>query len=235
MKHFLVLLALYLASSASHADRVRRVKMKKDHIVQVKTALGVATIIQVADSPTSLVVGDNEAFKVEFLEQAITIKPLYRNAKSNLYIYTEYRRFDVQLVTVEERSADYVVYLENVVTHSKLKPLVDWKNTKLELKNNDLRLRVIRLGRADLSVFLEFEVSGKSKIEFDPSHLWITQKKSVVTIHRLVLSSLKLSGGQSIKGVIEILKGDLDLSKPFTLELRRKATTKLEISKVVGW
>ncbi|MEN0057571.1 MAG: hypothetical protein AAGB31_01955 [Bdellovibrio sp.] len=42
--------------------RVRTVEVKKDQIVTVRTALGVATIIQVPDRPNSLVVGDQSAF-----------------------------------------------------------------------------------------------------------------------------------------------------------------------------
>ncbi|KAJ8134321.1 hypothetical protein OY671_012466, partial [Metschnikowia pulcherrima] len=69
--------------------------------------------------PTSLVVGDSSAFKVEYLDQAITIKPSRANAKSNLYVYTDWRRFNVQLVTGGEGAADYVVYLEEPIPKSK--------------------------------------------------------------------------------------------------------------------
>jgi type IV secretory pathway VirB9-like protein len=107
---FVILLSLLSVQSWA---RVRTVEIKKDQIVTVRTALGVATIIQVPDRPTSLVVGDQTAFKVEYLDQAITIKPLHGGARSNLYIYTDYRRFNVQLMTTTEVSADYVVYLES--------------------------------------------------------------------------------------------------------------------------
>src|SRR5690606_17824343 len=105
------LMALSLPGFAS--GRVRKVEVKPDQIVTVRTAIGIATIIQVPERPNSIVVGDQSAFKVEYLDQAITIKPLHGSAKSNLYIYTDYRRFNVQLVTTSEPAADYVVYLEN--------------------------------------------------------------------------------------------------------------------------
>jgi hypothetical protein len=235
MKYWLILFISLSLPSLANAERVRKVKMKRDQIVQVKTALGVATIIQVADQPTSLVVGDNEAFKVEFLEQAITIKPLHRNAKSNLYIYTEYRRFDVQLVTVSEGSADYVVYLENVVSPLKLKPVVEWKKSELKFKNGDLSIAVKRLGQSDLSLFVELEFSSASAFEVDPASLWVLQSKTTVPIHRLVLSSFKGSKANAIRGVVEILKDDLNLSKPFTLEIRRKTSTHVEIPRALGW
>lgn len=235
MKYWVMLFVFLILPALGHAERVRKVKMKRDQIVQVKTALGVATIIQVADAPTSLVVGDNEAFKVEFLEQAITIKPLHRNAKSNLYIYTEFRRFDVQLVTVDEKNADYVVYLENVVSPLKLKSIVTWKKSGLRFENGELGIAVKRLGRSDLSIFAEVEVSAKTNFELDPASVWILQEKNTVPIHRLVLSSLKGTKTNSVRGVIELVKDDLDLSKSFTLEVRRKASTRVEIPRALGW
>ena len=96
-----------------HANqKVRRVEVEKDQIVKIKTAIGIATIIQVPDRPNSVVVGDSNSFKVEYLDQAITIKPVARGARSNLYIYTDWRRFNVELITGNDATADYVVYLD---------------------------------------------------------------------------------------------------------------------------
>lgn len=103
---WILLAALFLPRFA--LGKVRKVEVKTDQIVTVRTAIGIATIIQVPDRPNSIVVGDQAAFKVEYLDQAITIKPLHGGAKSNLYIYTDYRRFNVQLVTSTEAAADYV-------------------------------------------------------------------------------------------------------------------------------
>ncbi len=60
--------------------------LKPDQIVTVKTALGLATIVQVPDVPTRLVIGNQSAFKVEYLDKAITIKPLRALVGTNLYI-----------------------------------------------------------------------------------------------------------------------------------------------------
>src|ERR1019366_1555630 len=88
-----------LAVSAGGVQKVRKLHLKHDDIALVHTAIGIATIIQVPDRPTSVVLGDLSAFKVEYLDNAITIKPLSHLAKSNLYIYTEARRFNVSLAT----------------------------------------------------------------------------------------------------------------------------------------
>ena len=215
--------------------RVRTVEVKKDQIVAVRTALGVATIIQVPDRPNSLVVGDQSAFKVEYLDQAITIKPLHGSARSNLYIYTDYRRFNVQLVSGPEVTADYVVYLENPkekTTGSK----IGWRNFQNHLKNEALIVETKRLAStADGVVLIEFEVSSQKNERLQPDWLWITQNGVTRPIHNLALSGQDLEKGQSIKGVIQILRADASTSEPLRIELRRKRTSYLTIPKEVAW
>lgn len=97
------LLSLIFFKTALCADpRVRRVQVQGDRIVTIRTAIGIATIIQVPDSPNSVVVGDQSTFKVEYLDRAITIKPLTFGAKSNLYVYTDWKRYNVQLISGSE-------------------------------------------------------------------------------------------------------------------------------------
>lgn len=215
--------------------RVRTVEVKKDQIVTVRTALGVATIIQVPDRPNSLVVGDQSAFKVEYLDQAITIKPLHGRARSNLYIYTDYRRFNVQLVSGPESVADYVVYLEN--PQEKVKSsAIGWRNYRNHLKNEALVLETKRLAStADGVLLIEFEVRSEVREKFRPDWLWLTQSGITRPIHSLALSGQDLGGGRSIKGVMQVLKSDASTAEPLRIELRRKKTSYLTIPKGVAW
>ena len=103
-----VLLASLYACVQANAG-VRYIPTKKDQIITVKTSLGIATIIQVPDRPTSVVIGDQSAFKVEYLDTAITIKPLITNARTNLYIYTDWQRYNVKLIPTKKTQADYVL------------------------------------------------------------------------------------------------------------------------------
>lgn len=215
--------------------RVRTVEVKKDQIVTVRTALGVATIIQVPDRPNSLVVGDQSAFKVEYLDQAITIKPLHGSARSNLYIYTDYRRFNVQLVSGPESVADYVVYLEN--PQEKVKSsAIGWRSYRNHLKNEALVLETKRLAStADGVLLIEFEVRSEVREKFRPDWLWLTQSGITRPIHSLALSGQDLGGGRSIKGVMQALKSDASTAEPLRIELRRKKTSYLTIPKGVAW
>ena len=228
---------LLILSSFSEVTfaRVRKVPVSGDQIVTVRTAIGIATIIQVPDRPNSVVVGDQESFKVEYLDQAITIKPLHSGAKSNLYVYTDWKRYNVQLTTGSESSADYVVYLENPKTKAR-SPTISWRMFANNLKNEDLTLETRKLGtpRDDL-VAIEFVVSSSKKEKFDPSWLWVTQSGQTRVIHNLFVSSLNLAPKTKVNGVIQILKSDINFNEPLRIEMRRKKLSYLTIPKVDSW
>lgn len=232
-----ILIALIPFESVAAFAKVRRVAATKDQIVTINTALGIATIIQVPDRPNSLVVGDTESFKVEYLDQAITIKPLHGSARSNLYIYTDYRRFNVQLVTGAEGVADYVVYLD--LPKEKVKEEtsgIKWIAFRNSLKNDSLSLEVTRLARTRDGVLLvEFRIKSAKREKIDPQWIWLTQSGSTKPIHRLVLSRLDADSRTTVDGIIQILKSDIRENVPLRLELRRKQTSYLTLPEVTSW
>lgn len=226
-----VLLALPFEAEA----RVRKVEVTPDQIVTVKTAIGIATLIQVPERPNSIVVGDLAGFKVEYLDQAITIKPLIRNAKSNLYIYTDYRRFNVELMTGPEASADYVVYL--LPTKEKaFRSSIKWMASSAMIKNGGLEIRILRIGvsRDDL-IHVEFEIESDVLEKIKPESFWVTQSGKVRPIQNLVLSAVEVSKSKSIRGIIQIRKADCSVNTPLQLEIRRKSTSTLILGKPSQW
>lgn len=224
-----------LAVPGFASERVRRVEVRSDQIVTVRTAIGIATIIQVPDRPNSIVVGDQASFKVEYLDQAITIKPLHSGAKSNLYIYTDYRRFNVQLITTNEPAADYVVYLENQKEKSRASRL-SWTKFHNYLKNDELKFETKRIAKTKDGVLLiEFELNSDAHLKFRPEWIWLTQNGVTRPIHNLMLSSQDLRGGAPIHGLMQILKEDVSEVTPLKIELRRKKVSYLSLPKVTEW
>lgn len=236
----LLLLALILAAANINASqRVRRVEVHADQIVTVKTSLGIATIIQVPDRPNSVVVGDQDAFKVEYLDQAITIKPLSGGSKSNLYIYTDWKRYNVELISGTEAAADYVVYLETPKENSivsKVKSNISWMKFSNTLRNDNLTLNVNRVGKTKEGIFLvEFTITSKTKETFKPDWLWLTQEKAVKPIHNLFLSALEVTPQRSLSGVLQLKETEIDPGQPMRLEMRRNRMSYLTISKAYSW
>lgn len=234
----LVLLVFLVPVQVISDSRVRKITVQGDQVVTVKTAIGIATIIQVPDSPNSVVVGNQNAFKVEYLERAITIKPLSFGAKSNLYIYTDWKRYNVQLVAGPEATAEYIVYLENPkrkVERGKAAGVV-WTSFKNQLRNDGLTFEVNRLGRTKDGVLLiEFTLRSKKKETLRPEWLWLTQNGQTRLIHSLFLSSLQIKSNDPVQGVIQLLQTDLELSLPLRVELRRTKTSYLTVREIALW
>jgi hypothetical protein len=222
------------------AVRVRRVPVQGDQIVTVRTSIGIATIIQVPDRPNSVVVGDQDSFKVEYLDQAITIKPITGGAKSNLYIYTDWKRFNVELISGVESLADYVVYLE--IPKEKPRQVLNkdfgiiWTDLKNHLRNDSLSLNIRRVGRTKERVLLvEFIVSSRKKEEFRPDWLWLTQNGETRSIHNLYMSALQVAPKKSISGVLQIKEADLNTNESIRIELRRNKISYLTLQKAILW
>lgn len=231
--HFI--LALLLCGPIWANDRIRAVRVKRDEIVTIKTALNVATIVQVPDAPTSLVVGDSSAFKVEYLDQAITIKPLHSSAKTNLYIYTEYRRFDVSLVTVGEQSADYVVYLKQFQAPIKPSQAIQWRSFDKKFLFGKLTFRIKRLGRFGNTGLLEFEVSSSSIAKIDPGIFWLTLRGATFEIEKLVLSSIDVGPKHTSSGSISFKIDKLKTNDQLAFEVRQNGKSKLLLPKNGDW
>ncbi len=220
--------------------RVRRVPVNGDQIVTVRTSIGIATIIQVPDRPNSVVVGDQDSFKVEYLDQAITIKPLSGIAMSNLYIYTDWKRYNVELVSGSETVADYVVYLENPKekpqTVTNKESGIKWTEFKNSLRSDSFSLSVKRLGRTKDGILLvEFHVTSSKKEVFKPDWLWLTQNGETKPIHNLFMSALEVASQKGISGVLQIREIDLNLNEPIRIELRRNRISYLTIQKASLW
>ena len=237
MNSFFIWISLVAFPFAAFAsERVRHVVLQKDQIITVRTAIGIATIIQVPDRPNSVVVGDQNAFKVEYLDQAITIKPLHLKAKSNLYVYTDWRRYNVQLITGPEPSADFVVYLESQKEKPKeFMSQIHWVNISKEISDGTLAFKVNRVSKSKDLVLIDFEFKSAVKDKIDPSWIWITQSKKTKQIHNLLFSNLELKANQIAKGMIQILRSDLNEHSPIKIELRRKKTSYLLLPKVNSW
>lgn len=228
-----------LAFNSNATQRVRRVEVQGDQIVTVRTSIGIATIIQVPDRPNSVVVGDQDSFKVEYLDQAITIKPLSSGGKTNLYVYTDWKRYNVELISGHGEAADYVVYLDNPKQKTQStneKSPIAWTPFKNSLRNDNLTVETKRLGRTrDGILLVEFHVRSSKKDKFNPEWLWITQNGETKPIHNLFLSHLEIAPVSSIQGVLQLRRDDVAVNEPVRIEMRRTKTSYLTLIKASAW
>lgn len=236
MKLFLIFLIMLTEANLYASNRVRYIEVQNDQIVKVQVSLGIATIIQVPDRPSNIVVGDQGSFKIEYLDQAITIKPLRLGAKSNLYIYTDWKRYNIELISGPENVADYLVYLKTpsrklIKSNPDKGVKVRWISLEKEIQNGSFTLKLKRLGKTTTNVYLvEFELRSYQKEKFKPEWIWLTQKTVTKPIQGLVLSSVDITPNLAASGLLSFKRSDLNQKLPITIEIRRKKTTSLNLT-----
>ena len=136
---------------------VKSITPRPDELLQVKTAIGIATIVQVPDTIQSAIIGDQSGFKVEYIDKAVTIKPLRPGARTNLYLITSKQRFNLTLVASRQDQADYVIYIKN----KQILVQVKWQNFARDTKSDTIVLKITRVGvSSEGFILLEGNISS---------------------------------------------------------------------------
>ena len=143
MKYLLLIFALSL-HKMSLAAPIRTVLLTSDQILNINTALGIATIIQLQETIQSIIIGDQSGFKVEPLDKAITIKPLRWGAKTNLYLVTEKQRYNLKLHTDKQEIADFIVYVQTAKDESNIL----WRTFEKKVQVNGLTFELLKIGKS---------------------------------------------------------------------------------------
>ncbi len=234
MRWLAVVLLTVTSMSSPAKAHVRNMIANGDSILNVRTALGIATIIQLPEAIQSAIIGDGSGFKVEYIDRAVTIKPLRFGVKTNLYLVTEKRRFNLRLVTQAQDLADYVVYVRN----PDIKDAVRWRKLNQFGESENVRLSVNRIARSDGGfILIDAKLSSTSSepIAIKPENFWIVQGNTSRTINGLFLSSLGVSKSDPVSIGISLAKSDLVANKPIVIELRMKHKISVSISEASLW
>ena len=175
---------------------------------------------------------------MEYLDKGLAIKPLHQNAETNLYIFTESRRFDASIHTGKPETADYVVYLKP----KSAKENFSLKTCQDKIQFEEFVFTCQRFGLAKQNVLIEFtiELGGKDPrdardLYFKPEWLWVKQGKNVRPIEQIFLSDKKVSANRPIKGVIQLLIKDLNSSDGLIIELKNQQIKQISLRKDRLW
>lgn len=239
MTRYLIILFIHivalLLSTISFA-RIKTIAPKTDEIILVKTSLAIATIIQFPDS-TSVqfpIIGDQSAFRIETIDKGITIKPLRYGAKTNLYLFTDKKRYNFRLATENQDQADYIIYIKS---SDEAEPL-HWKTIEKSVSNKELKLSLHNLTlTTDYKLLLDLSIRVVDRdVKLLPESFWIYQDKESKVIHSLFLSDKTASQKKPVQLGIAISKNDLKENKALVVTLKSKnSNLNLEIPKEVLW
>jgi hypothetical protein len=225
---------LFLVSySYANPKKAKTLYLKEGETGDIKTAPGFSTILQFDARPTSVVVGDQDAFKVEYVGDGLTLKPLMPGVKSNLFVFTEYDRFNFRLVSTSSEQADYLVKVNRGRSRSlvveSLAPtqisgpsLDDGRERKINktvmCKPLNLHLDKMGLPPSGNYLVLTFRIrhSGLSRwqeIAFSPGDIEVLQGKKLVPIENLYLDGMSFKGSKPmVRGTLILKRSDLKAS-----------------------
>ena len=227
----LIYLVAFFLSSISFAQ-VRSVTLRKDELLTVKTALGIATIVQVPQAIQSAIIGDQSGFKVEYLEKAVTLKPLRSGARTNLYLVTEANRYSLRLTTIGQDGADYIVYVKDPAAKEQL----SWKVFEKNSLGKELAFKIIRIGlTAQGFVLIEGRLTSKISLSIKPGEFWIFQGNSSKVISHLFVSNLNVSSKTSVTFGFAISKSDLISNRAISIEYRGSEKLAVVLPESIVW
>lgn len=234
MRAFLAVVMLLSMTSISRAQ-VRNTVIKEDGILTVKTALGIATIVQLPEVIQSAIIGDQSGFKIEYLDKAVTIKPLRWGAKTNLYLITGSRRFNIRLVTGSQDAADYIVYLKKP---EQPKSETKWRLVNRSVVQKNMKLTVVRIGQSPSGFILVdalLTLTQPQRTTVTPESIWIRQAGSSKVINSLFMSDSKVEKDKPLRLGLSLAKSDLIRGKPLVIEVRSEHTLSLQLNEGDLW
>lgn len=239
MKWLLVVTtSLFLAVLTTNAiaKPTRTLDLSEADVGQVHAALGYSTILQFDARPTSAVLGDQDAFKVEYVGNSLTIKPLVPGGRTNLFVFTDYERFSFRLITGASGQVDYVVRVKRKRSKSASSFYEDISygedvpsekmtllnvNRAASCRSTSLVVDSLSYPKAKPWVVIHFAVSQGPKgngFEFKPESLVVTNGKELVAIETLYLETASIpANGAKIKGSLLVRRETPRNSSALTL------------------
>jgi hypothetical protein len=230
---------------------IRKVEVSPDQVTEIHTAIGYSTILDFTAKPLSAVLGDQDAFKLEFVGSSITVKPLLVHAKSNLFVFTEFDRFNIQLSSGDATLVDYIVSLtRRGEDQGEVEPSSDLATTpteSLQLQSSSPREKVIQ--RSKKLNGIELKVVSKSETISEIPGRAATVITIELTSQRLTYAfspasiGIKVGGRDALSigprlpvvhGKIALLKQDLTAGTPVVVfaisDSKNKKASRLEVS-----
>jgi len=224
------LLALFLGTEAE-AKSLRVVHLSDKDMETVLVEPGYSTLIKFDSHPEPGLIGDQDAFKVEYMKNMVAIKPLVGKGQTNLFLFTKDGQFNFQLVAGRGRH-DNIVYVQSGgsggggIAAPKPAVLVDDLLTrKLGKSVSRGRLKLVLesvatpISRTTLVLHILIE-QGESAAKIEPKMLKLTQGGREIGVENVFLeSSAGKAGVVSLRGLLLIRSQAVHPHEPLRLDL----------------
>lgn len=212
---FVILLAVFLASiQFTFAKGIKTLTLNDSEVAQVRVALGYSTLLQFDTRPTQAIVGDQDSFKVEYVGNSIAIKPLMAGVSTNLFVVTDYDKFNFRITAGRGYEPDYILRIKKKRTEPQ--SYSSSLTTKIlgaskSVSGITLKLLSVAMTRTNTALTYSFQLSSKDKqMSFQPGDFEILQNGRTLPIENIYLERLALAKGQRLYGMILVRAENLD-------------------------
>lgn len=207
-RNLIVTVLLLLASQTSFAKNVKTLNLGEADVGQVRVAIGYSTLLQFDTRPTQAIVGDQDSFKVEYVANSIAIKPLISGVSTNLFVMTEYGKFNFRISAGRGFEPDYILRIKRKAMESRsASSAIVTKPIGVSKTANGMTLKLISIAstKTNRSLIYSFVVESKDKkTTFQPGDFEILQAGRSLPIENIYLERLSLDKGQRAQGMILI-------------------------------
>lgn len=244
----IIFIALAFFSEISFAAPSRTVQMKEGEMTPVYVSPRFSTILQFDAHPEPGLIGDQDAFKVEYMRNLVAIKPLMSRGKTNLFIFTKEGQFNFQLISSNDHH-DNIVYVkragnngpEKLLTTERIVMIDDlitrWLNKVVKSKNAKLTIESVATPKSKSTLVIKFELErkqiGKEELfKIAKENVLIKQKTTSLSIENIYLENSRPEKAlYRTKGLLLLRAESIAPTTPldFSLDLGKNDVLTLQI------
>lgn len=203
----IIFIALAFFSEISFAAPSRTVQMKEGEMTPIYVSPKFSTILQFDAHPEPGLIGDQDAFKVEYMRNLVAIKPLMSRGKTNLFIFTKEGQFNFQLISSSDHH-DNVVYVkragnnapEKLLTTERIVMIDDLITSRLnkvvKSKTAKLTIESVATPKSKSTLVIKFDLErkqiGKDELfKIAKENVSIKQKTTSLSIENIYLENAR--------------------------------------------
>lgn len=216
--------AALIAPLTSFAKSVKTISVDESEVAQVRVSLGYSTLLQFDSRPVQAIVGDQDSFKVEYVGNSIAIKPLMSGVSTNLFVITEYGKFNFRISSGRGFEPDYILKIKrksSAVPDASSGIITKPVGTSRTAGGITLRLISVASAKMNSPMIYSFELSSKDKrINFQPGDFGILQSGRSLPIENIYIERLSLDKGQKLFGMVHVKREHLRRGYKSTLQFK---------------
>ena len=223
--------SILLFSSLAFGGRIRTIHMNKDSMKDIHLKMGQSTVLRFTEKPIKVVIGNQNFYSVEFIENDVTIQPLGA-VKTNLFVYTPHHVYGFILKPNHNGSYDDIVNVKwassgFILKKTPRKKLFSEKNLRqiIKMKSIEVSLKKIIINKTRGTHIIEFQVlnNGLKKLKSKDISFYLTRSNKKLLVQEAALITPVVEPFKAVRGRLLV---KLDKKQGFTFNVEYQKAKK---------